>query len=150
MNFLSNWKYRSYKVLHIQVLFKIFKSSVCMKFVFQILFGSKDLSCFVFHMIVLLCCSEFHMVVLKAEQAARDSRYTKQDRYAEMRRRKDEEREAKENMLVSDISFFRFSVCMCCACVCVHVGFLVEKFCGASYRKKKQRLVRPGRRKLLH
>lgn len=106
MNFLSNWKYRSYKVLHIQVLFKIFKSSVCMKFVFQILFGSKDLSCFVFHMIVLLCCSEFHMVVLKAEQAARDSRYTKQDRYAEMRRRKDEEREAKENMLVSDIYIY--------------------------------------------
>jgi len=35
----------------------------------------------------------------QAEQAARDSRYTKQDRYAEMRRRKDEEREAKENML---------------------------------------------------
>ncbi|XP_062170782.1 DDRGK domain-containing protein 1 isoform X2 [Alnus glutinosa] len=35
----------------------------------------------------------------QAEQAARDSRYGKQDRYAEMRRRKDEEREAKELML---------------------------------------------------
>lgn len=32
----------------------------------------------------------------QAEQAARDSRHAKQDRYAEMRRRKDEEREAEE------------------------------------------------------
>lgn len=37
---------------------------------------------------------------LKAEQAARESRNTKQDRYAEMRRRKDEEREAQEHQLV--------------------------------------------------
>uniref|UniRef100_A0A7N2M9L1 DDRGK domain-containing protein 1 n=1 Tax=Quercus lobata TaxID=97700 RepID=A0A7N2M9L1_QUELO len=36
---------------------------------------------------------------VKADQAARESRLTKQDRYAEMRRRKDEEREAKERML---------------------------------------------------
>ncbi|KAM4092517.1 hypothetical protein ACJW30_06G045300 [Castanea mollissima] len=35
----------------------------------------------------------------QAEQAARESRLTKQDRYAEMRRRKDEEREAKERLL---------------------------------------------------
>ncbi|GMY31395.1 DDRGK domain-containing protein [Fagus crenata] len=35
----------------------------------------------------------------QAEQAARDSRLTKQDRYSEMRRRKDEEHEAKERML---------------------------------------------------
>ncbi|KAK9938400.1 hypothetical protein M0R45_015141 [Rubus argutus] len=35
----------------------------------------------------------------QAEQAARDSRQTKQDRYAEMRRRKDEEREAQERQL---------------------------------------------------
>ncbi|XP_011048306.1 PREDICTED: DDRGK domain-containing protein 1 [Populus euphratica] len=35
----------------------------------------------------------------QAEEAAHDSRLTKQDRYAEMRRRKDEEREAKERML---------------------------------------------------
>ncbi|POO00438.1 DDRGK domain containing protein [Trema orientale] len=34
-----------------------------------------------------------------AEQAARDSRQTKQDRYAEARRRKDEEREAEERQL---------------------------------------------------
>lgn len=37
---------------------------------------------------------------MKAEEAARESRHTKQDRYAEMRRRKDEEHEAKERMLV--------------------------------------------------
>ncbi|XP_002522860.2 DDRGK domain-containing protein 1 [Ricinus communis] len=35
----------------------------------------------------------------QAEEAARGSRQTKQDRYAEMRRRKDEEHEAKERML---------------------------------------------------
>lgn len=35
----------------------------------------------------------------QAEEAARDSRVTKQDRYAEMRRRKDEEHEARERML---------------------------------------------------
>ncbi|KAM5585732.1 DDRGK domain-containing protein 1 [Rosa sericea] len=35
----------------------------------------------------------------QADQAARDSRQTKQDRYAEMRRRKDEEREAQERQL---------------------------------------------------
>ena len=84
------------------------------------------------------------MIVMKAEQAARESRLTKQDRYAEMRRRKDEEREAKERMLVSDHFL----------CVCVHmwenVGFLVEEFCHGSYRKKKPWLERPGRRKLLH
>ena len=54
------------------------------------------------------------MIVMKAEQAARESRLTKQDRYAEMRRRKDEEREAKERMLVSD-----HFLCVCvCVCVC--------------------------------
>lgn len=37
---------------------------------------------------------------LKADEAARDSRQQKQDRYAEMRRRKDEEREAQERLLV--------------------------------------------------
>ncbi|XP_015869854.1 DDRGK domain-containing protein 1 [Ziziphus jujuba] len=35
----------------------------------------------------------------QADQAARESRQTKQDRYSEIRRRKDEEREAKELML---------------------------------------------------
>lgn len=35
----------------------------------------------------------------QAEQAARDSRHAKQDHYAEMRRRKDEEREAEERRL---------------------------------------------------
>lgn len=35
----------------------------------------------------------------QAEQAARDSRVAKQDRYAEMRRRKDEEREAEERKM---------------------------------------------------
>ena len=42
-------------------------------------------------MIILLCCFEFHMIVLKAEQATR------------MQRRKDEECEAIERMLVSGI-----------------------------------------------
>jgi len=40
----------------------------------------------------------------KAEDAARDSRRNKQDRYEEMRRRKDEEREAQERLLVRDSS----------------------------------------------
>ncbi|GFZ12496.1 hypothetical protein Acr_23g0008810 [Actinidia rufa] len=35
----------------------------------------------------------------QVEEAAQESRYTKQDRYAEMRRRKDEEREARERQL---------------------------------------------------
>lgn len=35
----------------------------------------------------------------QAEEASHDSRLTKQDRYAEIRRRKEEEREAKERML---------------------------------------------------
>ena len=47
------------------------------------LIGSKDLCCCECHMNVLLCCFEFHMIVLK-----------------------DEEREAKERMLVSDIIIF--------------------------------------------
>lgn len=37
---------------------------------------------------------------MKAEQAARESSQTKQDWYAEMRRRRDEEHEAKEHQLV--------------------------------------------------
>jgi hypothetical protein len=56
-------------------------------------------------MIVLLCCFEFYMIVLKADQAARDWK-SKQDKYAEMQRRKDEECEAKEHILVSDFFFF--------------------------------------------
>ncbi|XP_022139715.1 DDRGK domain-containing protein 1 [Momordica charantia] len=35
----------------------------------------------------------------QAEQASRESRFTKQDRYAEMRRKKDEEREDQERLL---------------------------------------------------
>lgn len=38
----------------------------------------------------------------QAEEAARESRVTKQDRYSEMRRRKDEEREAIERQLEED------------------------------------------------
>jgi hypothetical protein len=45
-------------------------------------------------MIVLYCCSEFHMVVFKAEQATR------------LQRRKEEDREANECRLVSDIYIF--------------------------------------------
>jgi hypothetical protein len=47
-------------------------------------------------MIVLLSCSEFYMIVLKAELAARVQRW------------KDEKREAKKCMLVSDFFFFFF------------------------------------------
>jgi hypothetical protein len=54
-------------------------------------------------MIVLFCCSEFHMIVLKAEQAAR------------MQMRKDEKREAMECMLVSDFFFFLGSKDICCS-----------------------------------
>lgn len=39
----------------------------------------------------------------KAAEAAHDYRQTKQDRYEEMRRRKDEEREAQERLLVRSI-----------------------------------------------
>jgi hypothetical protein len=45
-------------------------------------------------MIVLLSCSKFYMIVLKAELAARVQRW------------KDEKREAKKCMLVSDFFFF--------------------------------------------
>ena len=44
--------------------------------------------------------TKFIWFLIKAEETARESRYTKQDRYAEMRRRKDEEREAEELKLV--------------------------------------------------
>lgn len=37
----------------------------------------------------------------KAEEASRESRQSKQDRYSEVRRLKEEEREARERMLVS-------------------------------------------------
>ncbi|KAK8648546.1 hypothetical protein V6N13_129296 [Hibiscus sabdariffa] len=40
--------------------------------------------------------AEVHMILVKAEEAAQESRQTKQDRCAEMRRKKDEEREAEE------------------------------------------------------
>lgn len=46
--------------------------------------------------------SSFFFYYWKADEAARESRQTKQDRYAEMRRRKDEEREAQERLLVSE------------------------------------------------
>jgi hypothetical protein len=53
-------------------------------------------------MIVLLCSSEFYMIVLKAEQTAR------------MQRWKDDEREANERMLVYDFFFFRLKD-LCCS-----------------------------------
>lgn len=48
---------------------------------------------------------------MKAEEAARESRNTKQDRYAEIRRRKDEEHEAKERMLVG--LYLLLLLCIC-------------------------------------
>lgn len=49
---------------------------------------------------LLVNCIEVKIIVLKAEQASRDSRLTKQDRYADLRRKKDEEREEQERLLV--------------------------------------------------
>ena len=49
----------------------------------------------------MINASDIDELLLKAEDAARDSRRTKQDHYDEMRRKKDEEREAHERMLVS-------------------------------------------------
>lgn len=46
-----------------------------------------------------------YLYFLKAEQAARESRQTKQDHYGETRRRKDEEREAEERRLVGSSPF---------------------------------------------
>ena len=54
---------------------------------------------------LLFCCSEFYIIVLKVEQATRDWQ-SKQDKYAEIQRMKDEESEAKERMLVSDFYFY--------------------------------------------
>lgn len=62
------------------------------------------------------------LIVVKAEEAARDSRLTKQDRYAEIRRRKEEEREAKERMLVGFLAFLLWYLGISI------VGFLVRKF----------------------
>lgn len=61
----------------------------------------------------------FDMLVLKADEAARESRQSKQDHYAEMRRRKDEEREAQERALVGWSLFFLvvlLYVCLLCSC----------------------------------
>lgn len=62
------------------------------------------------------------MIVPKAEEAARDSRVTKQDRYAEMRRRKDEEHEARERMLVGLLFFLIFVLWK------ILLSFLLKKF----------------------
>ena len=51
----------------------------------------------------------FHIFLVKAEEAARESRSTKQDWYAEMRRKKDEEREAEERKLVGQLFHLQFS-----------------------------------------
>lgn len=47
---------------------------------------------------------------MKADDAARDSRKTKQDRYEEMRRRKDEEHEARERKLVVFLINFKHAL----------------------------------------
>jgi hypothetical protein len=70
--------------------------SMSVSYIFS-LFGSKDHCCFECHMIVLLCRYEFHIIVLKAEQSTI------------VQRRKDEECEAKERMLVSYFKFFFFN-----------------------------------------
>ena len=84
-------------------------------------------------MIVLFCCYEFHMIVLKAEQATR------------MQRWKDEEREAKERMLVSD--FFFGSKDLCCSnchmivllcCFGVHMIVLKAEKAARMQRSKDE------------
>jgi hypothetical protein len=79
-------------------------------------------------MIVLYCCSEFHMVVLKAEQVAR------------MQKRKNEEREAKERMLVSDIYIIwsRMIVLYCCSEFHM-VVFKAEQATRLQRRKEEDR-----------
>lgn len=59
------------------------------------------LHCFLSPEALVINASDIDKLLLKAEDAARDSRRTKQDHYDEMRRKKDEEREAHERMLVS-------------------------------------------------
>jgi hypothetical protein len=67
-------------------------------------------------MIVLLCCFKFHMIILEATRAVRDWQ-SKQDKYAEMRKRK----------LVSEIFFLLVFQSTCaCTCVCVDVGFVLK------------------------
>ena len=62
-----------------------------------------DKSCTLFYgkTFLIKICS---YCLVKAEEAARESRSTKQDWYAEMRRKKDEEREAEERKLVSQLN----------------------------------------------
>lgn len=110
-------------------------------------------TCFLFLNLLLL--------FLKAEEAARESRQMKQDHYAEMRRKKDEEREAQERLLVGHDCFacntvlaskFRFSVFF--LVVPRQVPLFFDWRCGnlqnCDYRKKKLGLEEPRRRKLLH
>lgn len=52
----------------------------------------------IFVFVFVVYCA--YMIIAKAEEAAHESRKLKQDRYAEMRRRKDEEHEAREHALV--------------------------------------------------
>lgn len=47
-------------------------------------------------------------LLYQAEDAGRELRQKKQDRYAEMQRRKDEEREAQERLMVGDFDFLSF------------------------------------------
>lgn len=47
-------------------------------------------------------------LLYQAEDTGRELRQKKQDRYAEMQRRKDEEREAQERLMVGDFDFLSF------------------------------------------
>jgi len=51
---------------------------------------------------LVILVSYDNYIQMQAEEAAHESRKTKQDRYAEMRRKKDEEREAQERLMVGD------------------------------------------------
>jgi hypothetical protein len=62
-------------------------------------------------MIVLFCCSEFHMVVLKAKHAARIQRW------------KDEKPKANEHMLVNDIYIYIYIYIYICLDQKIFVAF---------------------------
>jgi hypothetical protein len=79
--------------------------------------------------------------IRKAEAAARDSRKTKQDRYEEMRRRKDEEREAQERLLVRHYS-------NCCELSLFSVLRTMMSVVMNCFRKKKLEHGKQRRRRL--
>lgn len=77
---------------------------------------------------------------MKADEAARESRLTKQDRYAETRRRKDEEREAKERQLVSlsSLLFWFRNILSCVPFLRISTWFIQEEEAKAQKAKEDE------------